>query len=119
MARGSEPPCRLRPGRDRRGARPLRGGPLAAPPSPRLSWFAAETIALGFAVLAANDAARGAHPDLGLLVFLVVAALLPVCGVAGAHGPGVGPTYEVGVASPMRMHRLLLIRAAAVLATST
>jgi hypothetical protein len=92
---------------------------LAATPSLRLSWFAAEAVALGFAVLAANGAARGAHPDLGLLVFLVVAAILPVGGVAVAYGPGVDPTYEVGVASPMRSHRLLLIRAAAVLATST
>jgi hypothetical protein len=92
---------------------------LAATPSLRLSWFAAEAVALGFAVLAANGAARRAHPDLGLLLFLVVAALLPVGGVAVAYGPGVDPTYEVGVASPMPTHRLLLIRAAAVLATST
>lgn len=91
---------------------------LAATPSLRLSWFAAEATALGFAVLAANTAADGRRADLALLMFLVVAALLPVAGVAVAFGPGVDPTYEVGLASPMRSSRLLAIRAVAVLGTS-
>lgn len=91
---------------------------LAATPSLRLSWFAAEGVALAFAVVAADAAHGGRREDLALLLFLVVAALLPVAGVAAAYGPGVDPTYEVGLASPMRSFRLLLIRAAAVLGTS-
>ena len=92
---------------------------LAATPSLRLSWFAAEAVALAFAVTAANAAVTARGRELGLFLFLVVAALLPVGGVAAAYGPGFDPTYEVGLASPMRSSRLLLIRATAVLGTST
>lgn len=90
---------------------------LAATPSLRLSWLTAEMVALGFAVLAANGA-RGPDADLALFLFLVVAALLPVAGVAVAFGPGVDPSYEFGAAAPMRGDHLLLMRAVAVLATS-
>lgn len=86
---------------------------LAATPSLRLSWFAAVAVALGFAAGAAQ-AGR-----FGVLLFLVVAPLIPLAGVAVAYGPGVDPTYEVGLAAPMRSFRLLMIRALAVLATST
>ncbi|MGZ8615415.1 MAG: zf-HC2 domain-containing protein [Actinomycetota bacterium] len=91
---------------------------LVATPSLRMSWLVAEALALGFAVIAANGV-TGRDEELVLFLFLVVAALLPVAGVAVAFGPGVDPTYEIGVAAPMRADRLLLIRAAAVLATST
>jgi hypothetical protein len=90
---------------------------LVATPSLRLSWLVAEALALGFAVIAANGA-TGRDEELVLFLFLVVAALLPVAGVAVAFGPGVDPTYEIGVAAPMPADRLLLIRAAAVLASS-
>lgn len=92
---------------------------LAATPSLRLSWFVAEAVSLGFAVLAANSAADGRSAELALLLFLVVAALLPVAGVAVSFGPGMDPTYEVGVAAPLRSSRLFLLRAIAVLASST
>lgn len=85
---------------------------LAATRSLRLSWFAAMAAALGFAVLAAHGGPAG------LLLFLVVAPLVPLAGVAAASGPGVDPTYEVGVAAPMPSSRLLLIRSTAVLAAS-
>jgi hypothetical protein len=85
---------------------------LAATPSLRLSWFAAVAVALGFAVLAA----KGDHA--GLVVFLGMAPLVPVAGVAAAFGPGIDPTYEVGLASPYRSGRLLLVRSAAVLVAS-
>ncbi len=92
---------------------------LAATPSLRLSWLGAEALALGFAVLAANAAVTEGGRELGMFVFLVVAALLPVGGVAVAYGPGMDPTYEVSLASPMRSFGLLMTRAAAVLGTST
>jgi hypothetical protein len=73
---------------------------LAATPSLRLSWFAAEAVALGFAVMAARSATDGPREELALLLFLVVAALLPVAGVAVSFGPGMDPTYEVGSRPP-------------------
>ena len=90
---------------------------LAATPSLRVSWLFAQVVALGFAVLAANQA-TGQSAELALFLFLIVAALLPVAGVAVAFGPGVDPAYEIGAASPIRADRLLLMRAATVLATS-
>jgi hypothetical protein len=96
---------------------------LSATPSLRLSWFLAVIFALGFAVLAAhaggNCLSRPGGECSGLLLFLVLVPLIPLAGVAAAYGPGVDPTYEIGLAAPMRSHRLLLIRALAVLATST
>ncbi len=85
---------------------------LAATPSLRLSWFAALSVALGFGVAAARAGPRG------VLLFLVIAPLVPLAGVAAAYGPGVDPTYEVGLAAPMRSFRLLLIRTLAVLVAS-
>lgn len=91
---------------------------LAATPSLRVSWLAAEAVALATAAFAATGT-RGRAPDAGLFLFLLVAALLPVAGVAAAYGPGVDPTFEVGLAAPMRSFRLLALRAVAVLGTST
>ena len=90
---------------------------LAATPSLRLSWLLAEAMALGFAVLAAN-VASGNDADVVRFLFLVVAALLPVAGIAAAFGPGVDPAYEIGAAAPMRADVLLAMRALAVLTTS-
>ena len=86
---------------------------LAATPSLRLSWFAALAVALGFAAGAASAG------GMGVLLFLLVAPLIPLAGVAVAYGPRVDPTYEIGLAAPMRSFRLLMIRAVAVLVTST
>lgn len=91
---------------------------LAATPSLRLSWLAAEAIALGSAA-ALTAASRGRAADAGLALFLVLAAMLPVAGIAVAFGPGVDPTYEVGLAAPMRSFRVVVLRAVAVLGTST
>ncbi|TMK86721.1 MAG: zf-HC2 domain-containing protein [Actinobacteria bacterium] len=85
---------------------------LAATPSLRLSWFGAVAIALAFATVAARAG------SVGVLQFLVVAPLIPLAGIAVAYGPRVDPTYEVGLAAPMRSFRLLMIRALAVLITS-
>ena len=85
---------------------------LAATPSLRASWFIAVAVALAFGVVAAHAAAGG------IVLFLVVAPLLPLAGVAAAYGPGIDPTYEIGLAAPLRSFRLLLIRALAVLAST-
>ncbi len=90
---------------------------LAVTMSLRASWLVAEVAALGFAVVAANGA-TGRQADLALFLFLMVAAMLPVAGVAVAFGPGIDPTHDIALAAPMRADRLLLMRAAAVLAAS-
>lgn len=85
---------------------------LAATPSLRLSWLLAVTAVFAVGVVVANAAKNG------YVFFLAVAPLLPLAGIAAAYGPGIDPTYEIGLAAPMRSFRLLLIRAVAVL-TST
>jgi anti-sigma factor RsiW len=86
---------------------------LAATPSLHPSWFAAVAVTLGFAVVAAHG------NEGGPLVFLLLAPLLPVAGIAAAYGPGIDPTHELALAAPMPGFRLLLLRAAAVLASTT
>lgn len=85
---------------------------LTATPSLSFSWLGAVALTLIFAVVVANQSPRG------VLVFLLLVPLLPVAGVAAAYGPGIDPTYEIGLASPMSSFRILLIRTTAVLATT-
>jgi anti-sigma factor RsiW len=85
---------------------------LAATPSLQLSWLAAIAVAAGFGALASHASENG------LAFFLVIAPLVPVVGVAAAYGPGVDPAHELTVAAPMSGFRLVLLRAAAVLAAS-
>ena len=73
------------------------------------SWLGAVALALAFAVVAAQEGERGT------LLFLCVAALLPLAGVAAAFGRGLDPAFEVAVAAPFSGVRLLLLRTAAVL----
>ena len=82
---------------------------LAATPSLRRSWLIAVAAVLALAVGVAHGTADG------YWFFLAVAPMLPLAGVAAAFGPGIDPTYEIGVAAPMRGFSLLLIRATAVL----
>lgn len=86
---------------------------LAATPSLRLSWLVAIATVLTLAVLVARGAANG------YVLFLAVAPLLPLAGIAAAYGPGIDPTYEIGLVAPIRSLGLLLIRAIAVLVTTT
>jgi hypothetical protein len=79
----------------------------------RTSWLFGLAVTLGFVCLAA---AYGG--DRGLAFYLIVAPLVPVAGVAFAYGPDADPSYELGSAVPYSAARLLLMRAAAVLATS-
>jgi hypothetical protein len=85
----------------------------AAAPSLRTSWLFGLALTLGFVGLAAMYGGTR-----GLAFFLLVAPLVPVAGVAFAYGPDVDPSTEVAAAAPYSAARLLLLRAAAVLATS-
>ena len=85
---------------------------IGTAPSLTASWLGAVVAALGFALLAA-DAGAG-----GMLLFLALAPLLPVAGVAAAYGRQVDPTYDLGLAAPFSTFRLLLLRSSAVLAST-
>ncbi|HEX2179830.1 MAG TPA: zf-HC2 domain-containing protein [Actinomycetota bacterium] len=92
---------------------------LSATPSLTASWLLAVTAVLLFAAAAGNFMVpAGVDPLAGRSIFLVLAPLVPLAGVAAAFGPAVDPTYEVGVASPLSGGRLLFLRGVAVLAVS-
>jgi len=88
---------------------------LAATPVLRASWLCAVLLTLLSTVLAAHLAEQYATP----ILFLTLAPLLPLAGVAASFGPGVDPTYEIALVAPVHTFRLLLMRCAAVLATTT
>ena len=85
---------------------------LAAAPSLQLSWLVALAAVLAFAAAATHGGPQG------VLLFLLLAPLAPVAAVAGAYGNGIDPTYEITRSTPYPQHRLLLLRVAAVVATS-
>lgn len=88
---------------------------LAATPSLQGSWL----LAVAFVLLCAA-LVSGIDPALDVpWPFLVVAPLVPLVGIAVAFGPGVDPTYEIGLTTPFDSFRLVLLRTLAVLAAST
>jgi hypothetical protein len=85
---------------------------MSAVPALRGSWLIGVTLALLFAGTAAMFAG-----DRGLGLFLLVAPLAPVAGVAMAYGGDADPSQEIVVTTPYSAVRLLLLRTAAVVAT--
>jgi hypothetical protein len=85
---------------------------LVATPLMRASWLAAVVAVLAFAAIAASADPRG------VIIFLTLAPLAPVAGVAAAFGLRTDPSHEIGVAAPYPAFRLLMIRALAVLMTT-
>ena len=85
---------------------------LAATPSLTASWLAAVAASALFAAIAADVSSRG------LFAFLTLAPMLPVAGVAAAYGRDADPAYEIAVASPYSMLRLLLLRSVTVVAAT-
>lgn len=98
---------------NRLGVRQDTGRLLAAVPAMRGGWLVGITTALVFAGLAAMFSR-----DLGLGMFLFVAPLVPVAGVAASFGGDADPAHELVVTTPYSAGRLLLLRTIAVLATS-
>ena len=86
---------------------------LAATPVLRLSWLGAVVAVLVMTVAAAHTVSTASSPSL----FLALAPLLPLAGVALSFGPALDPTYEMTVVAPLHGFRLLLIRTVAVLTT--
>jgi hypothetical protein len=85
---------------------------VAATPTLRGPWLLAVAGVLALAAWAAQVDERY------LRMFLVVAPLGPLAGVAVAFSGGVDRTREIGLATPYSGLRLLLIRTAAVLAVT-
>ncbi|WP_328550320.1 zf-HC2 domain-containing protein [Streptomyces sp. NBC_00366] len=84
---------------------------LAATPVLRRSWLGAVAAVLVMSVAAAHTTQATAAPTL----FLALAPLLPLAGVALSYGPALDPTYEMAVVAPVHGFRLLMIRTVAVL----
>lgn len=87
---------------------------MATAPRVLVAWFACLLGMLGFTFVARDIGGQ----DGALVAFLLVAPLLPVAGVALAYGPAADPSYEIVLASPYLMLRLVLLRSTAVLATA-
>jgi len=90
---------------------------VTATPALRRSWILAVVVSLLFAVNAASSSV-GSGAD-RIVVFLTIAPLVPLLGVALAFGPAVDPTHEVSIAAPMDGFRLFLVRAITVFTAST
>ena len=110
--------CLDSPGRGRieRFLRMLRVRPdtarlLAATPLMGASWIGSVVLVLGFGVAAAVT-------DSNASVFLVIAPLAPVAGVAVAFSRTAEPALQVVKAAPYSLFRLLMIRSLAVIITT-
>ena len=79
---------------------------LAATPSLTPSWFAGLAAVVGLALVAATYG-RGES----VALFLLVAPLLPLLGVAASFDPTLDPSHEVAWVTPYPTLRLLLLRA--------
>ena len=86
---------------------------LAAVPAFRGAWLLGVFTVLVFAGAAAMFA-----EDTGLALFLLVAPLIPVAGVAASFGGDADPAHELVTVTPYSSLQLLLLRTAGVLATS-
>lgn len=89
---------------------------VTATPALRRSWFAAIAIAVVFSLSVASNA-TGTGVD-RIVVFLTLAPLVPLLGVALAFGRGVDPTHDLVVAAPRDTFSVFLIRSLTVLAAS-
>jgi hypothetical protein len=92
---------------------PETGRLLTAVPAMRAGWLFGVTVAVTFAGLAAVFAEQ-----LGLAVFLLLAPMAPVAGVAAAFGGEADPSSEIVSTTPYSSGRLLTVRTLAVLVTS-
>ncbi|MFD7687273.1 zf-HC2 domain-containing protein [Streptomyces sp. NPDC059781] len=84
---------------------------LVATPALRRSWLGAVTAVLLLTAAVTAGHGTGGSPTL----FLALAPLLPLAGVALSYGPALDPTYEMAVVAPTHGFRLLMIRTVAVL----
>ena len=87
-------------------------GVVSATPSLRLPWLAAAAAVALFAAIGAS-----ADPDQALL-FLGVAPVVPLAGVAAAYGPWSDPMFETVRSTPVSGFAVVLARSVAVMITA-
>ncbi|MDQ3383987.1 MAG: zf-HC2 domain-containing protein [Actinomycetota bacterium] len=85
---------------------------VAVTPSLRTSWLAGTTVVLLLALLAAQTSAQT------VAVFLLLAPVLPVAGVALAFGPATDPAHEIVASTPHSSVHLLAVRTVVVVGSS-
>jgi hypothetical protein len=78
-----------------------------------VSWIAATATVVALTFLMSILAPASALP-----IYLLLAPLVPMAGVAAAYGEEVDPAYELSIAAPYPQLRLLLLRAIAVVVVS-
>lgn len=88
---------------------------IAITPALSAAWISAVAVVLAFAALMALTTPSGQ----GSVTMLVLIPFLPLAGVAAAYGPRADPMYEIGLTTPFSGTRLLLLRATAVLTTTS
>jgi hypothetical protein len=85
---------------------------LSSSPALTGAWLTGVALVALFTAFATT-----ASPGRGLAIFLVLAPLLPVAGVAAAYGTEADATHELTLAAPYSKLRLLLLRTGAVVLT--
>ncbi len=85
---------------------------VAVTPLLRTSWLAGTALVLMLALLAAETGAQA------VALFLVLAPVLPVAGVALTFGPAADPAHEIVAGTPYSPVRLLAVRALVVVSST-
>lgn len=85
---------------------------LAATPSMRGPWLLSVAAVLGLSLMTAHSV------EDGIVLFLALAPVLPVVGVAVAFAPETDPVHELAAAAPYSRLRLLVVRSTAVVAVT-
>lgn len=85
---------------------------VAITPLLRTSWLAGTGLVLALALLAAGTGAKA------VALFLVLAPILPVAGVALTFGPAADPAHEIVAGTPYSPLRLLAVRTLVVVSTT-
>jgi hypothetical protein len=85
---------------------------VAVTPLLRTSWLAGTVLVLTLALLAADTGARA------VTLFLVLAPVLPVAGVALTFGPAADPAHEIVAGTSYSPLRLLAVRTLVVVSTT-
>ncbi|MBW8702468.1 hypothetical protein MBT84_23005 [Streptomyces sp. MBT84] len=84
---------------------------LLATPVLRASWLGAVLLVLAMTV-------ASVYTSDSPVLFLALAPLLPLAGVALSYGPALDPTHELAIVAPLHGFRLLMTRTVAVLVAS-
>lgn len=85
---------------------------VAITPLLRTSWLAGTVLVLTLALIAAGSGAQA------VALFLVLAPVLPVAGVALTFGPAADPAHEIVASTPYSPVRLLAVRTLVVVSTT-